>query len=144
MEPKQPGEVVTLAGGPMTAESEAGNSPTINELTRRLAEGHGLSVSADDLVGLAIRRLIPNPEVSGDEKPVLDVDLYSELVSLAMGLDQLVGPERTPVVMDRLGLLVDQPGLAAATKAAKRLPRLREQPAPRELALDVAVQLLTE
>jgi hypothetical protein len=144
MEPKQPGEVVTFAGGAMTAESEAGNSPTIDELARRLTEGHGLSVSADDLVGLAARRLIPNPEVSGDEKPLLDVDLYSELVSLAVGLDQLVGPERTPVVMDRLGLLVDQPGLAAATKAAKRLPRLREQPAPRELAVDVAVQLLTE
>jgi len=137
MEPKRAGEVVTFAGDPLTAESEAGSSPRIDDLARRL------SLSVDDLVGLASRRLIPNPEVGEGEEPIVDADLYGQLATLALGLDATVGPGSTPVVMDRLGLLVDQPSLAAATKAAKRLPRLREHSAPTELPPAAVVDVLT-
>ena len=143
MEPKQTGEIITFAGDPLAAESEAGNSPRIDELARRLTEGHGLTVSTEDLLGLAARRLIPNPEVGQDEQPLVDADLYGQLAALAMGLDQTVGPQGTTAVMDRLGLLVDQPSLAQATKAAKRVPRLREHTAPAELPLDAVVEVLT-
>jgi hypothetical protein len=138
MEPKQTGEVISFAGDPLTAESEAGNSPRIDDLARRL------EVSADGLADLAARRLIPNPEVGEGEEPIVDSDLYGQLAALAMGLDAMVGAQSTPVVMDRLGLLVDQPSLSAATKAAKRLPRLREQAAPDELPLDAVVRVLAE
>jgi len=143
MEPRTTGEVITFAGDALTAESEGGNG-RMDDLARRLTEGHGLQVSGDALVDLALRKLLPNPEVPADDKPVLDADLYSELVTLAMGLDVTVGAERTPIVMDRLGLLVDQPSLSAATKAAKRLPRLREQPSPAELSVDEMVEALTQ
>ena len=144
MEPKRTGEIITFAGDALTAESEAGAGARMDDLVRRLTEGHGLQVSADGLADLALRKLIPNPEVGADEKPVVDADLYSELVSLATGLDATMGLERTPIVMDRLGLLVDQPSLSAATRAAKRLPRLREKAAPAELSLDSVVEALTQ
>ncbi|MBM3472985.1 MAG: hypothetical protein FJX75_06960 [Armatimonadetes bacterium] len=143
MEPKQTGEVITFAGEALTAESEAGGART-DDLVRRLTEGHGLQVTADGVLDLALRKLVPNPEVDAEDKPVVDADLYSELVTLATGLDATVGAERTPIVMDRLGLLVDQPSLSAATRAAKRLPRLREQPAPGELSVDAMVEALTQ
>jgi hypothetical protein len=143
MEPKQTGEVVTFAGDALTAESRVGNG-RMDDLVRQLTEGHGLQIAGEALLDLTLRKLIPDPEVAADEKPVVDADLYSELVTLATGLDATVGPERTPIVMDRLGLLVDQPSLSGATRAAKRLPRLREQPSPAELSVDAMVEALTQ
>ena len=144
MEPKTAGEIVTFAGDPLTAESEGGNSPRIDELARRLTEGHGVKASSADLADLAARRLVPNPEVGEGEAPVVDADLYAQLAALALGLDATVGAARTPLAMDRLGLLVEQPSLAAATKAAKRLPRLREHAAPAELPVEAVVEALTQ
>jgi len=111
------------------ASSEGAIPSTMLDLSKRLNEYHGLDVSPEALGDIVMRGLLPNPEVDANDqgKTPIDTHLIGELVTLTVGLDGTVGSESTSDVMDALGLLTDDPSLSSATKAAKRIPKLRER-----------------
>ncbi len=111
------------------AASEGAIPAIMEELSATLGAHHHVDVSPEALGDIVMRGVLPNPEVSLDEQGEIPIDthLYGELVTVVMGLDEAVGSESTSDVLGALSLLDDEPSLSRATKAAKRVPKLKTQ-----------------
>jgi len=143
-------DIEALAGGqpipPMTAESEWPVESVMVELAARLAEHHEVHVPPEVVSDIVSRGLLPNPEVAPEDQGLgtLDTHLYGELVTVIVALDETVGSESTPDILDSLGLLGDDASLAAATQAAKRIPALREHDTLTDLTVEDIAGILRE
>ncbi len=136
----------TLIEGPkrFTAASELPETPMIEDIVTRLNTYHGTDVTPEQMAEIVQRRLVPNPVVEDRSKAVVDLHLYGELITAATGLEAAVGPEKAEAVMRALELLQAEPSLARATRAAKRLPQLRERADLADLTAEEIARILSE
>jgi hypothetical protein len=114
----------------------------VAHLAERLTLHLGQEVAPELVADLVTRGLLPDPEVEDRSKAVLDLSVYGTLLTLAAGLDELIGAEKTDAVIEALGLIGEEPSLAEATKAAKRVPALAEVSEVRELSTEELVRRL--
>ena len=126
----------------MTARSELPDAKTLEGLAGRLGAHLQREVDPVALTELVFRRLLPDPVVEVRNQAQLDVHIYGTMFTLVSGLDEIVGPEKSDAVVKALGLTGDEPDLWLATRAAKRLPELRESERPAEMSVEDLARLL--
>jgi len=126
----------------LTACSGLPDAKTLDGLARRLGSHLQREVDPVVLTELVFRRLLPDPVVEVRNQAQLDVHLYGTMFALVTGLDEVVGPEKTDAVVKALGLTGDEPDLWLATRAAKRLPEVRESEHPAEMSVEDLARLL--
>jgi hypothetical protein len=136
----------SLMGGPkrLTASSELPEMAMIGDLVTRLNAHHGTDVTPEKMAEIVQRGLVPNPVVEDRGEAVVDSHLYGELVIAVTGLEAAVGSEKAEAVLRALDLLQPEPSLARATRAAKRLPRLREREDAANLTADEIAAILSD
>jgi hypothetical protein len=127
-----------------TAASELAEMPMIEDIVKRLNTHHGTDVSPEAMAEIVQRSLVPNPVVEDRSQAAVDLHLYGELVTAVTGLEAAVGPEKAEAVMRALDLLQAEPSLARATRAAKRLPQLRERADLDDLTAEQIANILSE